>query len=103
MDEHTGSKLSYAPCDVGHGAERVVTLSDGDAGHLVHSQDGGLLLRQHVHQLRVLSRVDEADQRGRILQHLHLVDAQGRVEGWGTHLEVRVHRILILRTQLRDF
>lgn len=60
-DEHTGSALSYAPCDVGHGAERVVTLGDGDAGHLVHRQDGGLLLSQHVHQLWVLSRVDEAD------------------------------------------
>lgn len=61
MDEHTGSKLEHAPCDVGHGAERVVALSDGDAGHLVHRQDGGPLLSQHVQQLRVLSRVNEAD------------------------------------------
>lgn len=96
MEQPTGSELQHPPCDVGHGAERVVTLSDGDAGHLVHGQDGGLLLGQHVHQLRVLSRVDEADQRGRVLQHLHLVEAQGRVEGGGTHLEACLQDLILL-------
>lgn len=51
----------YIPGNVCHGAQSIKTLGDGDSGHLVHSQDGGLLLGKHVHQLRVLSRVDETD------------------------------------------
>lgn len=75
------------PCNVCHGAESIVTLGDGDPWHLVHGQDGGLLLRQHVHQLRVLGRVDEADERGGVLHHLHFVDASARVETGGSDLE----------------
>lgn len=79
----------YIPCNVCHGAQCIKTLGDGDSGHLVHSQDGGLLLGQHVHQLGVLSWVDEADQSGRIFHHLHLVDAQSRVENRSADLESR--------------
>lgn len=64
MGESSGDllmKKQEVPCDVCHGAQRIVTLGDGDSGHLVHSQDGGLLLGQHVNEVRVLSWVDEAD------------------------------------------
>lgn len=76
----------YIPCNVRHGAQCIITLGDGDSWNLVHSQDGGFLLRQHVHQLRVLSWVDEADQSGCFLHHLHLMDAQSRVESGSTDL-----------------
>lgn len=75
------------PCNVCHGAESIVTLGDGDPGHLVHGQDGGLLLGQHVHQLGVLSWVDEADECGGVLQHLYFVDASGGIETGGSDLE----------------
>lgn len=78
---------SCVPCNVCHGAESIVTLGDGDPGHLVHGQDGGLLLGQQVHQLGVLSWVDEADESGGVLHHLHLVDASGGVETGGSDLE----------------
>lgn len=64
MGESSGGlliKKQEVPSDVRHGAQRIVALCDGYSGHLVHSQDGGLLLGQHVNELRVLSWVDEAD------------------------------------------
>lgn len=51
----------HVPCNVGHGAQGIITLGDGYSGDLVHSQDGGFLLGEHIHELRVLSWVDEAD------------------------------------------
>lgn len=77
------------PCNVSHGAESVVALCDGDAGHLVHGQHSGLPLGQHVHQLRVLGRVDEAEQSGCLLHQLHLMGSQLRVEDGSTHLRYR--------------
>lgn len=75
------------PCDVCHGAQCIITLGNGDSGHLVHSQDSCFLLGQHVHQLRVLSWIDEADQSRCILHHIHLMHTQSRVENRSTDLE----------------
>lgn len=80
--------VSHVPSDVCHGAQSVITLSDSDSGHLIHSQDCGLFLGQHLHQFRVLSRVDEADQSGCVLHQLHLMDAQCWVENGGANLTI---------------
>lgn len=64
MDSKTHSTIEgarYIPCNVCHRAQGIISLGDGDSGNLVHSNDSGFLLGQHIHQLRVLSRVDEAD------------------------------------------
>lgn len=51
----------YIPSNVCHGAQCIKALGDGDSGDLIHSQDGCLLLGQQVHQLWILSWIDEAD------------------------------------------
>lgn len=74
------------PSNVGHGTEGIVALSDGDTGHLVHGQHCSLALGQAVHQLWVLSRVDEAHQSGTFLHKVCLVYTQSWVQHGGTNL-----------------
>lgn len=80
-------RSSFLPGDVRHGAQGIKALGDGDSGHLVHRQDSGFLLGQQVHQLGILSRVDEAEQRGRFFHQFHFMDPQSRVENRCTDLE----------------
>lgn len=75
-----------SPCDVGHRAQGIITLSDGDTGDLVHGQDSALLLGQLVHELRVLGRVNKAHQGGLGLQQLRLVLPQSLIKSWRSHL-----------------
>lgn len=80
-------KLSVSPCDVGHGAEGVVTLGDGDPGHLIHSEYRTLLFGQSVHELGVLRRVDETHQCRTGLQQFGLMYPQRFIKDRPSNLQ----------------
>lgn len=74
------------PSNVGHGAEGIITLSNSNTGHLVHGQDGGFALGQVVHQLRILSGIDETDKGGSFTHEVRLMNSDSSVQHGGTHL-----------------
>lgn len=76
-DYHPNPCRLSSPCDVRHGAERIVALCDGDSGHLVHGQHIALPVGQFPHQLRVLRWIDEAHQGGVGLQQVRLAQSGG--------------------------
>lgn len=75
---HFSLKMAL-PSNVGHGAEGIITLSNSNSGHLVHGQDGGFALGQQVHQLRVLSGIDETDEGGSFTHEVGFMNSQSRV------------------------
>jgi hypothetical protein len=65
--------------DAGHRGQRVHLLrAESWRGSAVDGQHGGLARRQLLHQLGVLRRPDEADQRAAFAQQRHFVGLGGR-------------------------
>lgn len=69
------------PSNVGHGAECIEHLCPADPRDAVHGEHIHLLALQCLDEVRVLSRVEEADQGGGLAELGHLGSR------WGSHFE----------------